>query len=174
MPTYVAFLRAVNVGGTGKLPMSTLRDMCAELGFTDVQTYIASGNLVLTSTKAKGAVKKALEDRLRDYMGKNVGVVLRSRAEVNAVLDNNPFPDADPKRTLAILLDGKPAADALDQAAGQADEEMQTGAREIYVHYPSGIGSSKLRIPATREGTTRNMNTIGKMVALAAKTPPRK
>ena len=65
MTIYVAFLRAVNVGATGKLPMSNLRRMCVELGFDDVQTYIASGNVVFTSDKSKHAAKTALEEKLR-------------------------------------------------------------------------------------------------------------
>ena len=75
MPTYVVLLRAVNVGGTGKLPMGELRTMCRNLGFTDVRTYIASGNLVMTSTGSANAVKSRLEDALLAYAGKPVGVL---------------------------------------------------------------------------------------------------
>ena len=64
MPVYVALLRAVNVGGTGKLPMTELKTMCVAEGFADVQTYIASGNVVFTSKLSAARVKAALEKRL--------------------------------------------------------------------------------------------------------------
>ena len=168
MTVFVAFLRAVNVGGTGRLPMSDLRDMCNELGLADVQTYIASGNLTFSSDESKVSIKTALEDRLRDYAGKDVGVMLRTASELRVTLDKNPFADRNPKYTVAIFLDRKPPEDALDKVTGRNDEDMQLGAREIYVYFGSGMGRSKLRIPAAKEGTARNMNTIRKMVALSS------
>jgi len=168
MARYIAFLRAVNVGGTGKLPMAELRTMCVELGFSDVKTYIASGNLLLTSKASKATVKSRLEERLADYAGKSVGVIVRTPGELEAVLENNPFADKDPKFAVAIFLDQKPPADALVHASGQSDEEMLLGNKEIYVYYGSGMARSKLRIPAAKQGTTRNMNTVRKMVELAA------
>lgn len=151
--------------------MADLREMCDEIGFSGIQTYIASGNVVFSSDGTQQAVKAALEDRLHKYAGKPIGVVLRTEAELRAVLENNPFPDGDPKRTLAILLNHKPPLDTLRQTRGQSDEEISVSKREIYVHYGSGIGSSKLRIPAAKEGTARNMNTIAKVVQLASKQP---
>ncbi len=168
MTVFVAFLRAVNVGGTGRLPMSDLREMCNELGLADVQTYIASGNLTFDSNESKASIKTALEGILRDYMGKDVGVIVRTSSELRAILDKNPFPDRDPKFTVAIFLDRKPPKDALDMVTGQDDEDMRLGAREIYVYYGSGMGRSKLKIPAAKDGTARNMNTIKKMVALSS------
>ena len=94
MTAFVALLRAVNVGGTGKLPMSELKAMCEALGFEAVRTYIASGNVVFTSRKSESAVKKALEARLEAYAGKPVGVMVRTAAEMQAVLKDNPFPKA--------------------------------------------------------------------------------
>ena len=78
LTTHVALLRAVNVGGTGKLPMSDLKDICEELGFGAVRTYIASGNVVFTSRKPEAAVKAALEKRLEAHAGKPVGVLVRA------------------------------------------------------------------------------------------------
>ncbi len=148
--------------------MSDLREMCNELGLADVQTYIASGNLTFDSNESKASIKTALEGILRDYMGKDVGVIVRTSSELRAILDKNPFPDRDPKFTVAIFLDRKPPKDALDMVTGQDDEDMRLGAREIYVYYGSGMGRSKLKIPAAKDGTARNMNTIKKMVALSS------
>jgi uncharacterized protein (DUF1697 family) len=169
MPKYIALLRAVNVGGTGKLPMSDLKAMCEELGFAHVATYIASGNVVFESKASEPEVKAALEKRLQTHAGAPVGVVVRTDAEMAAVVKANPFPKASPSQAVAIFLDQPPPRDALDHAAGINDETMRLGRREIYVHYPSGIGRSKLRIPAAKTGTMRNMNTIAKLAEMAAR-----
>lgn len=165
---YVALLRAVNVGGTGRLPMSVLRDLCRDAGFRDVRTYIASGNAVFSSALAAGAVRQALSDRLQAHTGKPVGVLILTADEMAAVLSDNPFADRDPKVTVAIFLDSAPPEDALDHATGRADESVRLGRRVIYVWYPSGQGRSKLRIPAAAAGTARNMNTVAKLSAMAA------
>ncbi|VIO80931.1 hypothetical protein CI1B_86210 [Bradyrhizobium ivorense] len=168
MPRYVALLRAVNVGGTGKLPMTELKAMCEDEGFGEVQTYIASGNVVFSSKLGAAKVKAVLEQRLEAYAGNPVGVVIRSADEIAAVLNANPFPKAPPNYTVAIFLDEPPPKDALKQIRGQQDEEVRLGKREIYVAYGSGMGRSKLKIPAAVKGTARNINTIAKLAAMAA------
>src|SRR5581483_10144531 len=96
MGAFVVLLRAVNVGGTGKLPMSELKRICEDLGFSAVRTYIASGNVVFASSKSEAAIKTALEKRLEAYAGRPVGVIVRSAAEMAEVAANNPFPKAKP------------------------------------------------------------------------------
>ena len=169
MTRYIALIRGVNVGGTGKLPMAALRSLCTEAGFERVETYIASGNVVFESELAPAKVKAELEARLLAYMGKPVGVALRTAAEMAAVLNANPFPKVEPKFTYAIFLDHPPPHDALDHAVGRGGEVMRLGEREIFVHYGDGMGRSKLRIPAAKSGTARNMNTIAKLAEMAAK-----
>ena len=168
MTAFVALLRAVNVGGTGKLPMSELKAMCESAGFKAVRTYIASGNVVFESGKPEAAVKAELEARLAAYAGKPVGVLVRTAAELAGVLATNPFPQAAPNRTVAIFLDAPPPADALANVSGQKDEKLGLGRREIYVHYGDGMADSKLKIAAAKSGTARNMNTIAKLAAMAA------
>lgn len=169
MTTWIALLRAVNVGGTGKLPMADLKTICGDAGFGAVETYIASGNVVFDSTAKAAAVQAALEKRLLVYSGKPVGVLLRTAAELHAVLDANPFPQAAPNRVYTIFLAEPPAKDALASVAGVKDEQVRLGRREIYVYYPGGMGESRLRIPAAKSGTARNMNTVAKLVEMAAK-----
>jgi len=127
MPSYIALLRAVNVGGTGKLPMTELKAMCEAAGFQKVATYIASGNVVFTSKLAEAKVKAALEKAMQAYAGKPVGVMVRTAAEMAAVLQQNPFPEAPGNRTVAIFLDEPPPRDALKAATGQAEEQMALG-----------------------------------------------
>jgi uncharacterized protein (DUF1697 family) len=168
MPAYIALLRAVNVGGTGKLPMTELAAMCEQAGFTKVKTYIASGNVVFQSKKSEAQVKKALEAALAAYAGKPVGVMVRTAAEMAAVLTSNAFPDAPTNATVAIFLDEHPPVNALDGMAGQREEEVKLGLREIYVYYGKGMADSKLKIPVAKNGTARNMNTVAKLAAMAA------
>lgn len=166
--TYICLLRAVNVGGTGKLPMAQLRTMCEEAGFQQVRTYIASGNVVMRSAASARQVKAELERRLADYAGKPVGVIVRTATEMAEVLAANPFEQAAPNRVVAIFLDQAPPPDTLATVRHRKDEEIVLGAREIYVHYGEGMADSKLVIAAARSGTARNMNTVAKLVEMAA------
>jgi uncharacterized protein (DUF1697 family) len=168
MGSFVALLRAVNVGGTGKLPMSDLKAMCEELGFGAIRTYIASGNVVFTSLKSEAAIKTALERRLEAYADKPVGVLVRSASEMAQVLADNPFPKAAPNRTMAVFLDRAPPPDTLTGVRGQRDEQIRLGRREIYIHYGEGMAKSKLVIAVARTGTARNMNTVATLARMAA------
>jgi uncharacterized protein (DUF1697 family) len=168
MPVFVVLLRAVNVGGTGKLPMGDLKRLCEQAGFRNVRTYIASGNVVAERAGAEAKAKAALEAELRAYAGKPVGVIVRTAAEMAEVVASNPFPDRSASRTVAIFLGHVPPPNVLKDAKGKTNEEVRLGAREIYVHYPDGIGRSKLRIPAANDGTARNLNTVAKLAAMAA------
>ena len=169
MNSFIALLRAVNVGGTGKLPMEDLRALCAAAGFRDARTYIASGNVVLRSAEGEAQVKRALEAALLGHAGKPVGVLVRTAAAMRAVLAANPFADSPPNRVVAIFLDDAPLADALAHAQHRRDERIALGRREIYVDYrdADGMRDAKLQIPAAKAGTARNMNTVAKLVDMA-------
>ncbi|HMA22294.1 MAG TPA: DUF1697 domain-containing protein [Gemmatimonadaceae bacterium] len=167
MTTFIALLRAINVGGTGKLPMSDLKGMCETAGFLSVRTYIASGNVIFESRLREPAVKRALESALLDYAGKSVAVMVRSATEMAEVLARNPFPKAPGNRTMAIFLDAAPPSDTLEGVSGRAEEKISLGLREIYVLYGAEMGKSKLKIRAAKNGTARNMNTVAKLAELA-------
>lgn len=167
MTTYVALLRAVNVGGTGKLPMASLVKMCEGLGFEEVRTYIASGNAVFGSRLKEQKVKALLEQRLAEYAGKPVGVLVRTGEEMAAVLAANPFRKEPPNRTVAIFLEASPLPGALEEVRGRRSERLALGKREIYVAYADGMADSKLVIPAAAAGTARNMNTVAKLATMA-------
>ena len=169
MTAFVSLLRAVNVGGTGKLPMTELKAMCEGAGFRSVRTYIASGNVVFESTKTEAQLKAILEAALKAYAGKPVGVLVRTAAEMAAVLAGNPFAQMPGSRVVAYFLDGAPTKDALQTVANQTCEQLRLGKREIYVYYPDGMGNSKLKIAAAKAGTARNMNTIAKLAVMAQK-----
>jgi uncharacterized protein (DUF1697 family) len=168
MQAFIALLRAVNVGGTGKLPMTELKTMCEAVGCKSVRTYIASGNVVFQSGKTEAQVKAALEKALTAYAGKPVGVMVRTAAEMAAVLAANPFPGMPGNLTHAFFLDKAAPADALGAVTGRINEQLSLGLREIYVYFPDGAGQSKLKIPAAKAGTARNMNTVAKLAEMAA------
>ncbi|OWO93549.1 hypothetical protein B5E41_17390 [Rhizobium esperanzae] len=167
MPVYIALLRAVNVGGTGSLPMAELKAICEGLGFTDVKTY-QSGNVLFRSDEAEKTVEEKLDEALGQKMGKRPGVMVRSRKELDAIAANAPFPDAKPNFLLVYFLPEKPPADALDKMVAPDGEEAKLTGREIYVHYPNGSGRSKLKLPALKPGTSRNLNTVRKLADMAA------
>jgi uncharacterized protein (DUF1697 family) len=163
---FVALIRAVNVGGR-QLKMADLIGIAEELKLRSPRTYIASGNLLFTSNRSERALKSALEKALGKHWGVTVDVLIRTAGEMAAAVKRNPFSDESGNHVAATFLNQPPSADALDDAKGVADERMALGAREIYVHYPSGVGRSKLRIPAAASGTARNMNTVTKLAQLA-------
>jgi uncharacterized protein (DUF1697 family) len=168
MQAFIALLRAVNVGGTGKLPMPELKIMCEAAGFESVRTFIASGNVVFKSPRSESQVKAVLDVGLSAYFGKPAGVLVRTAGEMAAVLTGNPFPEMPGNLTHAIFLDKPPAADALNTISGKVSEQLELGLREIYAYYPDGAGQSKLKIPAAKTGTARNMNTVSKLAEMAA------
>ncbi|MBX4927731.1 DUF1697 domain-containing protein [Rhizobium binae] len=168
MPVYVALLRAVNVGGTGSLPMAELKVICEGLGFTDVTTYIQSGNVLFRSDESAKAVEAKLDEALGQKTGKRPGVMVRSRKELSDIIANAPFPHAKPNFLLVYFLPEKTPGDALDKMVAPDGEEVKLAGREIYVHYPNGPGRSKLKLPALKPGTSRNLNTVRKLAEMAA------
>ena len=167
MTAYVALLRAVNVAGAGKLPMAELKAMADACGFGSARTYIASGNLILTSDRSGAEVAAMLEAKLEAYFGKRVPVFVRTATEIAEVAAGNPFGDDQPSRVMAHFIADQPCQSMLDAAANVQGERMAFGRREIYVSYGAGIGQSKLKLPAVRDGTARNMNTVAKLAILA-------
>ena len=165
MTRWVALLRAVNVGGTGKLPMAELKVLCEGLGFTGVRTYIASGNVVFASDLDETGVRTALEAALLDRYGKPIGVLVRSAAELAALVAANPWPDRPGNRVVALFTDADPSLEGL---RGQRDERLALGPRALFIDYGEGMADSKLVVPASKTGTARNLNTVAKLAELAA------
>ncbi len=168
MPVYIALLRAVNVGGTSSLPMAELKATCEGLGFTDVKTYIQSGNVLFRSDETEKTVEEKLDEALGQKMGKRPGVMVRSRKELDGIIADVPFPDAKPNFLLVYFLPEAAPSDALDKMVAPDGEESKLAGREIYVHYPNGSGRSKLKLPALKAGTSRNLNTVRKLAEMAA------
>lgn len=166
MTAYIAFLRAVNVGGTGKLPMKDLVTMCEAIGFQQVKTYIASGNVIFSSTLSAKACQDLLEKALADYAGKAVGVFIRTPEQLQNLLAQNPFADKEGNRSICLFLDEPVTSVMIDAVKNKRDEVLVCGEGAIYVYYGAGMADSKLLIPAAKNGTARNINTVSKLCQL--------
>lgn len=166
MTAYAALLRAVNVGGTGKLAMSDLRALCETCGFTNAATYIQSGNVVFETRRAEASVKKLLEEELTKKLGKKADVLIRTKQELEALVAGNPFPKAPPNRVLVLFLDRPPPRGSLDGVATPGGEELAASGRHVVVHYPNGMGQSKLKLPKLGIATGRNLNTVRKVIEM--------
>jgi uncharacterized protein (DUF1697 family) len=132
MTRYAVWLYAVNVGGKNKVPMAWLRESAEQAGFTDVATYLQSGNLVLTSAAKSSAVRDQVAGLIRDGLGLEVEVTVRSRAELAKVIERNPMPERvdEPSRQHVSFLNGKPdpkGLKAIDPAAYVPDEFAVSG-----------------------------------------------
>ncbi len=167
MPAYIALLRAVNIGGTGKLPMDRLETMCADAGFSAVRTYIASGNVLFDTDDSEDEVRIKLEAKLKGYAGKPVGVIVRSAAEIADVVSRNPFAEEPGNRVMALFSDFPLPSDPLEGASGIQNEQVRLGRRELFICYPDGQADTRLRLPSMKSGTARNMNTVAKIAAMA-------
>jgi uncharacterized protein (DUF1697 family) len=167
MAVFVALLRAVNVGGTGMLAMKDLVGLCEDAGFTRVSTYIQSGNVVFESRLGEAQVKARLEKALDTHMGKPVTVMIRSGSELGSVLERNPFPKAPPNKVAVLFLDDAPPRNALAGLVIPGREEVRLSEREVFVHYPEGMGRSKLKLPFAATATARNINTVARLSAMA-------
>jgi len=168
LPTHIALLRGINVGGSGLLPMKDLTALCTNLGFAHARTYIQSGNVLFESKLREEAIRLRLEEALKKKMGKKIDVMVRTPAELRAALVANPFPDREPAKVAVAFLAGPAPAAALRTLVTPGGEQVCAGKREIYVYYPEGQGRSKLKLPlGGAAATVRNINTVAKLVALA-------
>ncbi len=179
MADFIALLRSVNVAGHGRLAMADLRQSFLSLGYSDVSTYIQTGN-VFFGAAGKNASKLIgeIEGRLEQDFGSSPAVILRTTAELRHVLATSPYParGADPARHHVTFLAGKPSKDKLSAFTPPESgrDELVVIGREVYVHTPDGYGNSKLNgaMLERRLGvvsTTRNWNTVTKLCELAAR-----
>ena len=167
MTVFIALLRGINVGGANKIAMSDLRALCQAAGFENVTTHIQSGNVVFSCNLGAEAARRKLEDALKRRMGKPIRVFLRTPAEIQAILERNPFENAAPNQVIVVFLDHAPPRDALAGLRIPGREELELSGREIYIHFPDGMGRSKLKVPLADRATMRNLNTVRKLFELS-------
>ena len=171
----ILLIRAVNVGGTGTLPMAQWRELAESLGARDVSTYIASGNLVCTPPDDDEAFERALERAVDEKFGFFREVISRSRDEVIAALEAHPFEIIEPKYSYISFLTAAPTAAAIAKAGEveTGDDRWAVVGRELHLRYANGAGRAQLKDAALGRalavaGTARNLNTVRKLIELAA------
>jgi uncharacterized protein (DUF1697 family) len=161
-------LRGVNVGGSKKLKMSELCELYSSLGLEDVRTYIQSGNVVFsTSQRNTSSLVKRIENELKDHLGSEVTVFIRTPDELGKIVAKNPFIERDRTRLHITFLYDTPEETPMAKlnTARTNGEEFSVSGREVFLFLPNGMGRTKLsnnffekvlRVPAT----TRNWNTV--------------
>jgi uncharacterized protein (DUF1697 family) len=175
VPTWVALLRAVNLGAHNKVPMPRLRAVLADAGFTDVRTYVNSGNVVLGSTlRSPAKVGQAVHDVIAEHFGVDTPVIMRTGAQLAAVQDWNPFPDAAAERPhlVAVLhLSGEPEAARVETflAGDYAPVRVAHRGEEVVVDWHERFGRPKVDTALKKLGvdaTARNWRTLTALVNL--------
>jgi uncharacterized protein (DUF1697 family) len=173
---HIAFLRGVNLGKNKRVAMPKLRELLAEAGYDDVQTYVNSGNVILTSGLKPAKLEQALERQLKDGLGLDTRVLVRTRDELADVIERDPIgKDADnPSRYQVNFLEKALPAKAKREleAADVAPERAVVDGREIYAWHPGGVGRSALATLLTEKKlgvcvTARNWRTVTKLLELA-------
>ena len=177
MTAYVALLRAVNVGGTNRVPMAELRAALEARGLGGVSTVLASGNVLLRSAEPEHVVAGQIGDTIAVTFGVRVGVVVRSGGELASVVGRNPFlaegADREPATLHVAFLSEQPSAVAvatLDPYRSPPDAFAVAG-RAVYLSYPNGSGRSRLTLDYLErrlgvDGTARNWRTVVRLAGL--------
>jgi uncharacterized protein (DUF1697 family) len=176
----ILLLRGVNIGSHKRVAMPALRDLLSAAGFEDVRTYVASGNVVLSSSDAPASVAAEAEQLIAAEFGFDVDVIVRTRDELAEVVARNPLADeaVDPKRYQVTFLEDEIAPGALERLdlVSLEPERLVSVGRELYTWHPDGIGRSKLwgklasRGGLATSGTARNWNTVTTLLAMADQT----
>jgi uncharacterized protein (DUF1697 family) len=179
--TFIALLRGINVTGRNKIPMSELRSLCADLGWSDVQSYIQSGNVLFRAGSARTKLEAELEGAIERHFALSIPVIIRAAADWPAYVKGNPYPDAsenEPHHVMLALAKAPPkpdAADKLQERAANGERVVQVG-NALWVHYGGGVARSKLS-PALFDRlvgspvTARNWRTVLKLDEMAGLLP---
>ena len=175
MPTHISLLRGINVGGNKKIRMAELKALYESLGFSNVSTYVQSGNVVFDADSVDTpALIARIEAAIAERFGFDVAVLLRTADDLRRILDGNPFPGVEPAKLHALFLAAAPApavAETLAVPTVDGEEWRLTG-QELYLHYPNGSGRSKMtgaffERKLGMAASARNWNSVNALYALA-------
>jgi uncharacterized protein (DUF1697 family) len=178
MPVVICMLRGVNVGGHNQIKMDTLRSLCESLQLQSPRTYVQSGNVVFkTREKDLSRLSKRIATEIERKLSFRPEVILRSTSDLRQVISSNPFAkrrDIEPGKLLVFFLARDPGPEARKNLLEiKTDpEELHVNGSEIYIHFPNGVGKTKLSFPLVdrtlkTQGTGRNWNTVTKLLEIA-------
>lgn len=175
MPTYVALLRGINVGGHRVIRMADLRGMFDKAGAKNVETYIQSGNVVFEhAARSAATLTHDLARTIAKAAGFDVSLVVRTGAELAATIEDNPFSGENADRLYVYFLAGKPTPRLLAPIDPEVfAPERCAAVRDVYLWLPTGMGRSKLavalaRLPGIKDATARNWRTVQKLAEMAS------
>jgi uncharacterized protein (DUF1697 family) len=174
MPTAIALLRGINVGGHNILPMKELRTLLTDLGLEEVRTYIQSGNAIFrhegTTVDLPGKIAGAIEQQF----GFAPAVLVLDAAQMRSALDASPFAaDIDPKTLHLFFLEKEPGGPDLGrlEQLKSSSENFALAGRVFYLHAPDGVGRSRLAPQVEKclgvAVTARNGRTVARLLELA-------
>ena len=178
MAVVICLLRGVNVGGRHKIKMDALRELCGSLKLSGACTHLQSGNVIFQAPDRSVATLAAkIEGGIERTFGFHSDVILRTPAELQEIISNNPFagmPALDHARLLVYFLARDPGSDARAKILkiDTGPEELRVGARELYIYFPNGMARPKLSFAALDRAlkvpaTGRNWNTVTKLLEIA-------
>lgn len=173
---YVCLLRGINVGGRNRVSMARLREACAEIGCEAIRTYIASGNLVCTSTLTAEELGGSLESVVERDFGIAIKVIVVAASRLEQIIRDQPFSNAEPN-SLHVAFGGQ----AIDRETATAlsdqhvdGEQVAVNGATIYYHLPNGLGRAKLPAIIDRKAkvplTVRNWRTVLTLSDMAKST----
>jgi uncharacterized protein (DUF1697 family) len=175
----ILLLRGINIGSNKRIAMPQLRDLLTDAGFDEVRTYVASGNVVLSSSVSASKLGAQCEKLIAERFGFDVDVIVRTADELAAVVRLNPLADVadNPKRYQVSFCDGEPDAAAVDKVAAAAapGERVVAIGRELYAWHPDGVGRSKMWTKLAGSGlgvraTARNWTTVTTLLEMAGES----
>jgi uncharacterized protein (DUF1697 family) len=173
MKTYIALLRGINVGGHKKILMFDLRSHMETAGFTKVQTYIQSGNIVFQASERAGISEK-ISEMIQDEYQFEVPVIVKTASEIASILSHCPFSEDKKEKSYFILVKENPSEENIKEAniLSSPEEEFYITDHCVYIHYAKGAGDAKLGINFFEKklkvkATARNYRTMVKLLALA-------
>ncbi len=172
----IVLLRGINIGPRNRIAMPTLRELLTDAGFEDVRTYVQSGNIVLRSKLKPAKLEQECERMIKAEFGLEIPVVVRTRAELAAVVKRNPLAKVaeNHKRYQVSFLSAPLAPEVVDKltAAVVAPEQVVFDGREIYSWHAEGVARSKLWNAVASKGlgvkaTARNWTTVTTLLEMA-------
>jgi uncharacterized protein (DUF1697 family) len=173
----VAMLRGINLGSSRRIPMADLRHVLTDAGYENVATYVQSGNITLGATAKPAQLERELTALIEQRFGIAVAVAVRSRRQLQTVIERDPIPGAadDPKRYQVTFVPAKPSAVAIARLreVARASERIEVAGREIYTFHPDGVAGSKLSVAIVAKdlgagATSRNWRTVNRLLEMAA------
>ena len=174
MTTYIIFLRGITPSGKNKVPMAQLRKVLALAGFSNVRTYIQTGNVLVDTEFSASETENRIHDLIKEHIGPDLVVVVRTGVEVQKMLVNNPFQEGyDISRVFFVLFAHIPAAEKVKELLTQdfGDEKLALAGDAVYMYIPDTYGRGKLSNNFLEKqlnvsATMRNFKTLRKLVEI--------